>query len=122
VRSSSGLAFVRLSLLHWRQARLDLPREVYRRSRLLRRHGRVLAHTLAVCCLFKPEQPLLEKPGQPGCRRLGVHQFNTTCCPAVTVAGRMLLPSLTEYFPAGKETGWLTCLDASCVPEASSTA
>jgi hypothetical protein len=53
---------------------------------------------------------------------LGVHQFNTTLCPAVTVAGRMLLPSLTEYFPAGKETGWLTCLDASCVPEASSTA
>ena len=53
---------------------------------------------------------------------LGVHQFNTTLCPAVTVVGCMLLPSLTEYFPAGKETGWLTCLDASCVPEASSTA
>ncbi len=53
---------------------------------------------------------------------LGVHQFNTTLCPAATVAGRMLLPSLTEYVPAGKETGWLTCFDASCVPEASSTA
>jgi hypothetical protein len=60
--------------------------------------------------------------GKPEQAPLGVHQFNTTLCPAVTVAGRMLLPSLTEYFPAGKETGWLTCLDASCVPEASSTA
>ena len=50
------------------------------------------------------------------------YQFKTTLCPAATVAGRMLLPSLTEYFPAGTETGWLTCLDASCVPEASSTA
>ena len=53
---------------------------------------------------------------------LGVHQFNTIVCPAVTAAGRVLLPSLTVYFPAGKETGWLTCLDASCVPEPSSTA
>src|SRR5436305_12220767 len=50
------------------------------------------------------------------------YQFNTTLWPAMTVAGRMLSPTLTEYFPAGKETGWLTCLDASCVPEASRTA
>ena len=51
-----------------------------------------------------------------------VHQFRTTLSPEVTVAGRTLLPIRTEYFPAGKETGWLTCLDASCAPAESSTA
>jgi hypothetical protein len=62
------------------------------------------------------------KSAAAGLQAHSVYQFKTTLCPAVTVAGRLLLPSLTEYFPAGTETGWLTCLDTSCVPEASSTA
>jgi hypothetical protein len=64
----------------------------------------------------------LEMTGEALLFKREFYQFNTTLCPAMTVAGRMLLPTLTEYFPAGKETGWLTCLDATCVPEASSTA
>jgi hypothetical protein len=31
------------------------------------------------------------------------HQFSTSFCPALTVASLILLPSLTEYFPAGKD-------------------
>ncbi len=58
---------------------------------------------------------------RPAAGATRVHQFNTTLCPAATVAGRISLRSLTEYFPAGKETDRLTCFDASCVPEASST-
>ena len=65
---------------------------------------------------------LVSKKRGHGLQALRVYQFKTTLCPAVTVAGRLLLPSLTEYFPAGTETGWFTCLDTSCVPEASSTA
>ncbi len=59
---------------------------------------------------------------RPAAGATRVHQFNTTLCPAATVAGRISLRSLTEYLPAGKETDRLTCFDASCVPEASSTA
>ena len=49
------------------------------------------------------------------------HQFSTTACPAVTATGRVLFPTLTEYLPPGSEIGWLSCLEASCVPARSNT-
>src|SRR2546429_424433 len=49
------------------------------------------------------------------------HKLTTDDWPAGTATVRVLDPTLTKYSPAGRETGWLSSLEASCVPAESNT-
>jgi hypothetical protein len=49
------------------------------------------------------------------------HKLTADAWPAVTGTVCVFVPTFTEYSPAGRETGWLSCLEASCVPAESNT-